>query len=195
MGYSISWFAVRQENAGRFIENLQLTATEEFEEIPESLISTAKLDTGWQILWYSEASCPFLQKRDLQRLSSDIDIIAVEVEEHVMFSSSELWAKGECKWHISHEGENGPQSGVKTEGELPGCFAEIKTEMEECQKREDADKPEVDYIFDIPLLISKSITGFKHDEDCKHLTDNQFAILSRKTSDQKKGIFKRLLGR
>jgi hypothetical protein len=45
---ALSWFAVRKENTGKFVEHLQLTATGEFEEIPESLKSIGR--TSCQIL-------------------------------------------------------------------------------------------------------------------------------------------------
>ena len=37
----------------------------------------------------------------------------------------------------------------------------------------------MDYIFDIPLKIAQSIVGFKHDENCPHITEEQFVVLSK----------------
>jgi hypothetical protein len=64
MGFSISWYAVREGGAQKLPDRLGLAPTGEAEEVPESLISTAKLDTGWRIIWYNEYECPFLRRRE-----------------------------------------------------------------------------------------------------------------------------------
>jgi len=54
MGFSITWCAVRDGNTQKVLDQLALSPTGDTEEVPESLISTAKLDTGWRIIWYNE---------------------------------------------------------------------------------------------------------------------------------------------
>lgn len=198
MGFSISWFAIRKENANNFFEILKLNKTQETEEFPESTISTAELDTGWQILWYNKFSCPFIDEKILENISNNFEIIKCLVEEHVMFSSSELWVNGKCKWKISHEGENVP-IGLNFEGDLPNCFEQIKLEMEAEQKRENEGDAEVDYLFEIPLKIVEEIVGFKHDEECTHLVNGHFTVLRKENASTKqngssKGFFKNLFG-
>ena len=48
------------------------------------------------------------------------------------------------------------------------------------------------YIFEIPLRVAQTLTGFKHDEICPHMTEEQFVVLSR--SAPKKGLIWRLFG-
>ena len=103
------------------------------EESPESLVSAARLNTGWRVIWYNKYGCPFLRSEDLGELSQECDVLMCMVEEHVMASSSELWSSGQRKWSISHEGEDGPK-GLSTEGALPDCFASIRGELEEAQR-------------------------------------------------------------
>ena len=107
MGFSITWCAVREEGAQKLLEQLGLSPTGKIEEFPESLISTAKLDTGWRVIWYNEYGCPFLRPDDLGSISSEQDVLLCLVEEHVMASSLEMWSGGKRKWWISHKGENG----------------------------------------------------------------------------------------
>jgi hypothetical protein len=133
MGFSITWCAVRDGNTQKVLDQLGLSPTGETEDVPESLISTAKLDTGWRIIWYNEYECPFLRPEDLGVISNDQEVLMCLVEEHVMASSSELWRRGKRKWWISHEGEDGPK-GLAAEGDLPECFASIRREMEEAQR-------------------------------------------------------------
>jgi hypothetical protein len=132
----------------------------------------------WRVLWYDEYGCPFLQAKDLQRLSADHDVLLCLVEEHVMASSSQLWSQGARKWWISHEGENGPK-GLSTDGELPPSFPAVRDQMEELQSGAGGDDAGVDYIFEIPLKVAEAVVGFKHDEEPQHLLDGHFVVLDR----------------
>jgi hypothetical protein len=191
MGFSISWYAVRESGAQKLLDRLGLLPTGETEEVPESLISTAKLDTGWRIIWYNEYECPFLRPEDLGVISNDHEVLMCLVEEHVMASSSELWGGGKRKWGIAHLGEDGPK-GLSVEGDLPECFASIRREMEEAQRAAGGDAAGVDHIFEIPLKVAQTLVGFQHDEVCPHMTEEQFVVLSR--SAPKKGLIARLFG-
>lgn len=178
MGFSITWCAVREERADALLEELGLSPTGEREEFPESLISSAKLDTGWRVLWYNECGCPFLEPEHLQALSAQQDLVLCSVEEHVMYSSAELWTGGHCKWRIVHDGSNGPK-GLIAEGTLPASLGPIRNEMERTQHAEGGASAEVDYIFEIPLMVAQALVGFKHDEDCPHMIGEQFEVLAR----------------
>jgi hypothetical protein len=192
MGWSITWCAVPEEKAEQFLNQLGLSPTGETEELPESLISMANLDTGWRLIWYNKYDCPFLRPRDLGTLSSDKDVLMCLVEEHVMASSSEMWSQGKRKWWLSHEGENGPK-GLATDGDLPESFPAIRSEMEQAQLDAGGDQAGVDYIFEIPLKLAESLVGFKHDEDDKHVIDGHYVVLSR--TEPAGGLLRRLFGK
>jgi hypothetical protein len=192
MGVAATWFAVREEHADDLLKELALSPTGEAEELPESVISTARLDHGWRIVWYGKCGCPFLGQKNLGELSRGREILLCSIEEHVMASSAELWSDGRRRWWISHEGEDGPH-GLEVEGDLPASFAAIRAEMEEAQRAEGGDDAGVDHIFEIPLKVAQAMVGFKHDEDCPHLLEPYFAVLSR--SEPKRGLLGRLLGR
>ena len=187
MGFAITWCAVRDGNAQKVLDQLGLSPTGETEAVPESLISTVTLDTGWRIVWYNEYKCPFLRPEDRGVISNDQEVLMCLVEEHVMASSSELWRAGQRTWWISHEGEDGPK-GLVAEGDLPDCFASIRRELEDAQRAASGDAAGVDYIFDIPLRVAHTLVGFKHDE----VTQEQFVVLSR--SVPKKRLIRRLFG-
>ena len=57
MGFSITWCAVREENADKFVQKLRLTPTGQTEEFPESLDCMARLDTGWRLIWHNKYGC------------------------------------------------------------------------------------------------------------------------------------------
>jgi hypothetical protein len=178
MGYSCSWFAVREQFAAGFLEHLGLEATGEEEEWPESMIATAPLKGGWHVLWYNEYDCPFLRSEALRTLSLKHEILVCQIEEHVMASSAELWSAGVRQWRVSHEGESGPK-GLNWDGQLPDGFVAIKAQMEKEQLDAGGDAADVDYIFEIPPLVARSIAGFKHDEGCDFLDGHQFRVLHR----------------
>ena len=193
MGYSITWFAFHQSDEDVLMQDLRLSPTGQTDEGPDSLIATAKLKNGWQILWYNRHECPFLNESDLQRLSSRFEIIRCLVEEHVMASSSELWSGSVRKWRLLHEGENGPK-GLEVEGEPPESLQQIRQEMETAQLAEGGDEADVDYIFEIPLRVAKALVGFKHDESCDLLVDPAFAVLTR-SETERAGFLGRLFGK
>lgn len=192
MGFAITWCAVREDSAERFLEELGLAATGEFEELPESPISMAKLDTGWRVIWVNEYACSFLALSEVERLSKTRNILLCLVEEHVMASSSEMWLGGKCQWRLSHQGENGPK-GIESEGKVPEFAARIREEMEKAQEADGGDDAEVDHMFEIPLKVAQQLVGFKHDEDSPHVIDNEFEVLSRPA--KKAGFLNRILGR
>lgn len=192
MGFAATWCAVREEAAEQFLQELGLSATGEAEELPEAPISMARLDTGWRVIWSNEYAWPLLHPEQLARLSLHRDILLCLVEEHVMASSAELWSGGRRIWWLSHEGEGGPR-GLDVDGEPPECTAAIRDDMEKAQLADGGDDADVDHIFEIPLQVARRLVGFKHDEECPHLVDNEFLVLAQKT--ERKSWLGRLLGK
>ena len=178
MGFAITWFGFRSSESDALLRELNLSPTGETDDGPDSLIATAELKNGWQVLWYNQYDCPFLDEATLKRLSARCEIVRCLVEEHVMASSSEYWSGGQRIWALSHEGEDGPK-GLAIEGAPPACFTEIRRRMEDTQAAEGGDAADVDYIFEIPLFVAKALVGFKHDERCDLMLDPAFSVLSR----------------
>ena len=191
MGYAITWCAVREQAADQLLSHLGLAATGETEEDPESRFSTARLTTGWRLIWSNKYGCPILTK-GLPTFSGEHEVVVCQIEEHVMASSAELWKNGSRKWWVSHEGEDGPK-GLATEGELPQCFASIREEMENVQRAEGGDDADVDYIFEIPLKVAQTVVGFKHDENYEPVVEGNFMVLSGGKSE--KGFLSRFFGK
>lgn len=192
MGYAITWCAVREDGASALLSHFGLSATGKTEGDPESLFSTAKLNTGWRLIWSNKYACPVLMER-IPAFSGEQEVLLCQIEEHVMASSSELWLNGRRNWWVSHEGEDGPK-GLESEGELPKCFVSIRDEMEQAQRAEGGDHAGVDLIFEIPLKIAQSLVGFKHDENYELFVDGNFVVLAAST-EMKRGFLSRLFGK
>jgi hypothetical protein len=121
------------------LDRLDLSPTGETEERPESLISAARLDTGWRVIWYNEYGRPSLRPEQLGMISREQDVLVCLVEEHVMASSAELWSGVVRKWRISHEGQHGPK-GLAADGDLPQSFSTIRREMQDAQRAAGGDE-------------------------------------------------------
>lgn len=189
MGYSVSWCAVPEQHGDSFIAELGLAVTGETEDIPESEYCQVALATGWRLLWVNQYASRLLSGDRLQQLSSNYDILLCLVEEHVMASSSELWHEGKMAWRIAHEGDQGPK-GLEVSGAPPASLSSVRSEMEQLQVSSGGDDADVDYIFEIPLKVAKGLVGFKHDEECEVLANDQFSVLSQTAA--KKGLLRGL---
>jgi len=192
MGWSITWCADLEGEAEQFLNQLGLSPTSKTEESPESLISMAKLDTGWRVIWYNKYDCPFLKPDELAVLSHDKEVLLCRIEEHVMASSAEMWSQVKRQWWLSHEGEDGPK-GLAAEGDLPEAFPAIRKEMEEAQLAAGGEDADVDYLFEIPLKVAEALVGFKHDENDTHVIGGQYVVLSRIKPGG--GLVRRLFGK
>lgn len=202
MGFSITWFAVPEAHAESFLSRLSLVASGEVEELPDSLISSAAMNTGWRVLWYNDYECPFLRLETVREISRTHEVLICTVEEHVMDSAASLWRDGERLWHLHHDGSGGAK-GLEVDGQTPECFAATRDAMYAEQEKAGGDKADVDMLFEIPLRVAQSISGFKHDEESPHVIGNQFHALKRVNapadtpntpSPAKPGFLRRLFG-
>jgi hypothetical protein len=64
---------------------------------------------------------------------------------------------------VDHRGENGALHLVAS-GQVPAAFAAIKAAAWARQQTEIEDDVPVDHVFDVPLELSKLVTGFRPDE-------------------------------
>lgn len=191
MGYAITWCAVPEEAADRLLSHLGLLPTGQSEQYPQSRFSSAKLTTGWRLIWSNKYNCPVLMNA-LATFVSDYDAVACQIEEHVMASSAELWRNGSRRWRLSHEGIDGPK-GLESDGTLPQSYGAIRKEMEDAQLAEGGEAADVDYIFEIPLKVAQSLVGFKHDENYGAALESDFMILSNRNGE--KSFLSRFFGK
>ena len=97
-----------------------------------------------------------------------------------MDCAATLWQRGRRLWHLHHDGSGGPK-GLDAEGNLPACFPVIKDQMEREQVAAGGGKAGVDMIFEIPMRVAKTLTGFKHDEQPSHVVGGLFHVLTQTT--------------
>ena len=162
MGESISWFAVNGLDKEAIYRRAHLIPTGATGDYAGGN-GARQMRDGWTLIVLDRVDHPLIASTELQELSSGCDLVACNVEEHVMASSSEAWRNGRRLWHVEHLASK-DISDLGTFGHLPENFDQIEREYRQRQAAEDSSKPEVDYIFDIPLKLAQTITGFKHDE-------------------------------
>lgn len=163
MGFRISHLASRmapQEMA----DALGLAVSGTAAEMPQPGWWAARIAaSGWTLLWAEDEDFGTRApaRAALAALSERADVLRCQVNETVMWSSAALWSGGRPVWTLAHAGDAGDVFDLRIEGTPPEEFAAIRDRQIALQRTDDG---EVDHIFDVPLLVARVVTGFKHDE-------------------------------
>ena len=155
MGFAVSWLAVRDNTEGAVLASLGLEKTGETEEIAESDWSTTRVG-DWIVIWSNHCE-PKKFRHAGSRLKGEI--IICDVEEHVIFASVSAFKDGTFNWRLVHDAQQAIDH-ILVEGTPPESLTQIRTEQ---FARVNEDR-EVDFIFDIPILVAQGLVGFRHDE-------------------------------
>lgn len=164
MGYAISWLAVQGVDPDELLDRLGVRRTGEDDEYFEGPMSGGVLKQGGYLVVANGFDHPIVREDVLAELSQSFELLACGVEEHVMYSSAAGWRNGKATWSLVHDASRGIFD-LQVSGEPPAGFAGHR---ERCLADQDAaggENADVDYFFEIPLLVAKDLTGFKHDED------------------------------
>lgn len=162
MGFSVSWMATSNAPAEAILEKLGLAPTgKEKDTAFESMLSAKSLSSGWHLIAINDYDHEITKPETLKRLTFETGCSAIvaRIEEHVMASSAEQWTNGNLVWKVAHEGETG-EPDLAIEGSPPPTVEAIRKEHLAMQARE---TDEVDWIFEVPLVLACGIVGFRHD--------------------------------
>src|SRR6187401_1446655 len=107
MGFSLSWVAVRNGTEEAVYRTLGFTKSGRDEEFPRSTFCGSLLSTGWILVIWNRHLAAMDGTVDLGALSTDNDVVACMVEEHVGCSAAANWSLGAEIWSLSHDGEKG----------------------------------------------------------------------------------------
>lgn len=194
MGFSASWVAVQGAPRDAVLVAVGLQPTGRQEQYPESRFCLAELPGDWRLIWYDDdLEAAFAASADLSRLGP---AVACAIEEHVMVSQARGYADGVEVWRVRHDAER--DEGLyhlDATGDLPAAFARIHADLKAEQDADGGKDAEVDYIFDVPPQLARSICGFKHGEDPPEGV--VFEVLKRgapRPGAAKPGFFARLFG-
>lgn len=162
MGFSLSWVAVAPTVEKALVERFGLTERDDTAEMAEFELNGARLP-GWYLL-VADHSDALVDEQLLKDLSRHGRVIAAMVEEHVMFSSAEVWSNGERVWGVIHVPDAGLYH-IGVEGSLPAAYAAIHQKQFAQQEQDGGTDAGVDHIIDIPLELAAAMTGYRHDQD------------------------------
>jgi len=178
MGYSMAWAAVRGGTPQAVHGALALRGTGTREEIPESDITGAELPGGWYMVASNRDKLRFTEDAVLGLLSRVGEVVVCLVEEHVMCSSAARWRDGQRVWSVFHDA--GGRKGIEcleVKGQPPASFAAIRDRLFAEQSAAGGKKAGVDYVFDIPVELAHSLTGYRHDQDIPGRPKDAFEVL------------------
>ena len=176
MGYSQSWSAVKGKPPAAVLETLGLRGTGTREEIAESPIVGTELPSGWYLVVASRSGHRLMSDQNVQRLSAGCDVVTGDVEEHVMVSVATSWKDGRRVWTVTHDAQRDMEH-LQAEGELPATFVSIRDRLRSEQQAAGGRKADVDYIFDVPVELAQTLTGYRHNADIPGAGAEPFEIL------------------
>ena len=107
-----------------------------------------------------------------------------------MFSDATGWQNGKRLWRVTHKGEDDPK-GILAEGTLPAEYASIRDDFISRQDAEGGEKADVDFLFEIPVVLAQTFVDYKHDEESPAFDKNGFELLE----STQKSFFKRLFSK
>ena len=80
------------------------------------------------------------------------------------------------KWSVTHDAQQG-RDHLATVGELPPEFNSILSQLRARQQLADKSKRRVDFIFDVPVELARSIVGYRYDRDVPGISGKAFEVL------------------
>ena len=178
MGFHSSWIAVRGKPAEKVRSELRLKETAERESLPEADVTAVALPSGWYVVFFNDPLPSDLEERALARLSAGAELMMFVVEEASKVSLASGYSGGRRIWTLGHDSSKGPTH-LDAQGALPEIVSKIRDRLL-AQSRAGASG--VDHVFDLPAELSKTITGFRHDEEIEGVggeDGDAFVVLQR----------------
>jgi hypothetical protein len=176
MGFAVSWVAISGKEPQRVLEELGLARTGEKEEFPESELTCASLPGSWFLVCVNEFDSPITSERVLSSLSVGCKLVSCQIEEHIMLSSATCYSNGSQSWRVEHDAQQSIYH-LSTIGSPPPQLAEAHAKLQQEQDNAGGAGADVDYIFDVPVVVAQAITSYRHDMDIEGADSEPFEVL------------------
>lgn len=160
MGFKISWLAFEALDKATLLDALGFHDTGVSDEANEAPFSAAQLPNGWSIIWSNDFG--WIETQSVKLPFPTQRAIACQLHEGLMFSAARGADDGAEKWSVSHDAQTALHD-LTLVGDLPSTLPEIRSRLLREQQEEDRNSAEIDFIFEIPIELAQSITGFRHD--------------------------------
>ncbi|KQO07980.1 hypothetical protein ASF09_08585 [Sphingomonas sp. Leaf242] len=188
MGFRVSWMAVSGVNSDALLAHFGFRDTGVLDAANESLFSIAELGTGWTVLWSNDEA--FASDETAALLSQYGPVLAVCVNETCMHSTAVMFENKTSRWRLHHEGDK-VLDHLVIEGNLPFQASAMIADF----RAKQAHATDVDFMFDIPLEVARSICGFKHDLTELDGIEPAFTVVEAGGQRRQTGLWNRLMGR
>jgi hypothetical protein len=160
MGFSLSWLGFEDKTKEEVLRLFGLCDVGAVDEVNQALFSAAELPNGWTILFVNDYS--FGGDADvLAEVSAHGYVVVCQAEDHAMASAARGYRDGRVAWEVVHDSSRGPYD-VSMRGQPPARIAEIRQRLA-AEQRASGDDSHVDYLFDAPVELAASETGYRHD--------------------------------
>jgi hypothetical protein len=159
MGISLSWVAVEALPADEALLRLSLAKTAKDCAYPFKGVASHTLPNGWLLIAAQRCDHRIASAACMSALSKGCLAVACAIEEHVNFASTEFWQDGARVWHVQHQGDEDNEN-ISSDGQVPQRFHELLATVEP----EDSENLDGHFHMDIPLILAKELSGFRHDE-------------------------------
>lgn len=173
MGISLSWVAVEALPPDEALLRLSLAKTAKNCAYPFKGVASHALPNNWFLVAAGGCDHRIANEASMSALSRGCRAIACTIEEHVNFASVELWQDGTRVWNVQHQGDEDSEN-ISSEGKVPQRFRELLTIVESG----DSGSPDGPFHMDIPLILAKEISGFRHDESNLEFDSTPFQELT-----------------
>lgn len=161
MGLAASWIAIRGASREEICRRLDAVDTRRQCDDLTTKLALAELANGWTIIRSRQFDFPTPKR--LSDLSQGIEVIAGQIEEHVMVSLGRGFRDGSETWSVTHDPEKGLSSLV-VEGDPPPALASISERLLREQDAAGGDEAGVDLVFEaVPELVSE-LCGYRPDD-------------------------------
>lgn len=154
MGLNLKWIAIEGRDRARLLDRLDLEEAGDASDEMAAKFSCAVLPDGWLVLVSLDRG--FKIGEALVKASSDGFALGCEIIETV--TSSQVWGfRGGSKiWSVRHY-PDADGDGLQVLGEPPLEYADIESRLQ----AEQAAEPDVDQMFEAPLMLAARICGYR----------------------------------
>ena len=185
--------AVNSNMRNTAVNALGLRLTGEYQELNEADLTAVQLPTGWFLLTLNRGDDAIMDNKLLTKISAHTELIHCMVIENMMSSYVSSWQNGREVWSVVHYGDQDIEH-LEAKGNLPANYQQILDRALTRQAESGGKQSMVDYIFEVPVELAESVTGYRHDKVLQGLTGKVFETLARTDATPKRSWFRKILG-
>jgi hypothetical protein len=158
MGITLAWIAVKDGRKEDLLERLGLEEIGETSDEIDADCVFGETTEGWSVLVMKKPASD-LDKAMGSTAPQGFSLCGL-MSEVVMFSEVRGYIDGRKSWSVVHDPDKNPTTVVH--GDPPEPFYDIKRELEATQA--EAGDEQVDYLFDLPMELTASLSGYRPSE-------------------------------